>query len=387
MNFRRPIAALWAALLLLVASACGGGGDPARAEDAGAGCPAAPLDATPSLPAPDVARDGAAVSGPDVPLGQDSGSDTAFDSIGDTGGAVAWALPPCETACDRFVDCAVWTCQGFDWATSGLIAGECHAACDDAFVAAVAAASDCDAVLEGPGAGVGVLGELCDENPCSLACGRLASCVVAECPALDAPVEGPIRDDCVRTCDPESISWISRYPTCADLVGTIAGADPGFAEACSGVATECADVADCEPYADRVTACLVETCGAAMAPYESGVRWAMAEFCRNAEPCASARDVALYLDPVSTCADPPFGDLGHNPPFAGICEGTSGVGADAVRAACDAVFACAGTEWLPDVEACMALVGLRDDAAALTGCVRAADGCGEVFGCFEEAGG
>ena len=366
--------------LVVGAAACGADATGARPDAAGPTCPPPVLADAPTLPPVDVvSRADAVAAASDVP------SDAGIDAAVDTGGP-DWRLPPCETACDRVVDCAVFGCPGFEWTTAGLLASGCHEVCDEGFVAAVAAASDCDTLFAGPGAGVEVLSEMCENNPCDFLCGRLAGCLVDECPAIDGSAEATIREDCVRTCDPDDVAWVSSFPTCADLVGTISQADAAFREVCLGVPEECADPVDCDPYGARIAACLVESCHESVAEYEAGLRWAFSDFCRASEPCASARDVGAVLDPALTCADPPLSDLGAISELAPLCRGASGVGPAAVREACGEVLACTGTGWLPDEDACMALIVLRPDTAAITACLRAASGCGELFECFEEGG-
>ena len=365
MAFRSPFAGLLVGLALALTAACAGDAG-SRADAGGATCPPPPAsDVRPTLP-PD--------SGAPVP---------PTDASADISGA-SWTLPPCEAACDRLVDCAVPACPGFEWTTAGLLAGDCHAVCDDGFVTAVAAAADCEAVLAGPGAGVAVLSERCEENPCDFSCGWLAQCLVSECPAFGASLEEPVREDCVRTCVPDEISWVTGFATCADLVAAITSADAAFREDCQGVPDDCADAESCDPYAARIASCFVENCEGQADDYETGLRWLFADFCRNGEPCTSARDVAVILDPALTCTDSPLGEIGAYPPFDGLCLGTNGVLPAAVREACGEVMACAGTGWLPDVDACMAMIALQETAAAITACVGAAEGCGQLFECFPE---
>jgi len=377
MTCRMHIAALLLAPIVTLAACAGAQGS---APDAGPSCPTpARADAPARSPAdagPDPLAD--AEPGPEV-----VGIGDAAAARADAGGA-RWAPPPCTAACDRLVDCGVDACEGFEWTTAGGLDAACQAACDAAFLAAVAAAPDCRALLAGPaGAAVPLLAERCAANPCAPACAWVAECVVAECPAFEPSMEPLLAEDCTRTCDSDDLAGVTAYP-CPDLVAAIATADPAFATACRGAPAECADVALCDPYGARVAECLRATCGERVGPYEAGLRWAFAEFCRSTDPCAPAADVAAVLDPALTCAAPLFANLGTVAPFVGLCQGTNGVTPEAVRAACAEVLTCAGTSWLPDVDACMALVVLREDAAAVTGCVGVAAGCGQVFDCFAE---
>lgn len=294
-----------------------------------------------------------------------------------------WSLPLCDRACDRFVDCAVDVCAGFDWATAAGVASACAAACDETTAEDVLAAVDCRAALDVLAPAIPDFAPTCASNPCVTACGRVAACVVDVCPAIGPDSEAPIARQCLDGCDGADVSWVGTFDTCESLVGVIAENDVGFREACQGgPVAACATRDECVAYSAHLTACVVEQCDGHADPFSVGIEAAVLAYCLG-DDCPAADDVRRLGDPALACDAPGLRGLGAGEPFARLCTGTLGVDPEALREACERIIACPGGEGAAPVESCLAGFAFAPDVVTRMDCLDAAADCATMFLCLQ----
>jgi len=356
----------WTAALALLAACSGGSRTPA---DAGGDA----LDAAPE------ARD--VTLAPDAP-GDAADAPADLDTADAEEPRPLWVLPPCYRACDRVTACGVAACQGYDWASAGLLFEACFQACDEAWAAGVLDQPACAGVEAAAAEALADYAAACTANPCGAACDAFAACVVTACEALDPGLAAGIASDCHAWCTPPSSAWMIETP-CADLVAALSEGDPGFAQACHGAPSTCAGPDLCQPWADKVTGCIVAHCGGHADAYRAGLVHLLATLCTSDPQCPAPADVQGGLNPAVTCDTPGFDTLGSEPPFTELCAGTVGVTPEQVGQACALLAGCPGAEWLGGVEGCSAFLVLASTAAQRTQCLIAAPDCTGAYACLE----
>jgi hypothetical protein len=322
--------------------------------------------------------------------GDDAGVDAAPDACAEPDDAAPVTRPPpplpelpaCDRACDRVLDCGVDECQGFEWATSARLQEICDHNCDDPLAEALLAADDCDAVMEEMFDAVGSLEARCEEDPCAPACGRLAECIVSECPGIGDDAELQIAADCKQNCEAWEPDWVLRVGACDEVVGPIADNDPGFRAKCFGE-RECPAPGPCRDYAAKMTRCVLEHCEQGAEDYEAGLEAALFTFCRDDAKCPAEDDLDWLLSGRVTCDSPSLEDVGRAPPLDRVCPGPGHLPADDAEVACERLLACPAMDWLDDLDVCMVYLALRGSAVEAAACIRQADACDARVACWE----
>ncbi len=309
---------------------------------------------------------------------------TTDDGAADSGDVLA-TLDPCLVACDRAIDCAVIDCKGYTWASSGPLYVDCVTSCDKQPLA-LNANSNCKDASVALADAVPTFSALCSSNPCQQACAKLTGCVVSECEKVDAAAGPGIEADCLKTCTPQTSAWVNGGATCNALIEGIASNDAAFASNCHGAGTTpttCATQAQCAPYGNKLTGCLLKNCSAAAKPYETGLQTALTAFCAGDAKCPTPAVVASIVAPTTTCASPGLAQFGKAAPFKRICDGTVGASATEIASACTGLMTCPNTDWLVSKDVCLVLFGMRDDAATRIPCLNAATDCAARGACLQ----
>ncbi len=325
---------------------------------------------------------GAADAGSDAKVSQDAGADV-------TGPPpevwVAPPLPPCDAACDRVVRCAVDGCEGFSWVNAGALTEQCLDTCGAGLSAEVEAAADCGAVLDAARTRMSGFEAACERDPCLEACEHFAGCITQECEAVGADFAVQMKLGCHQGCTPAQAEQILAVTSCETLVGYVEADSPDFAQQCHGPPPSgtCAGPELCEPYADKVAACMVDHCGDPMAPWEDGLRAALRSYCLEAADCPPPAAVAYVVSEAVTCDTAPLDEVGPAPPFTAMCEGTVGATAAELEAGCAKILACPGGEGLGSAEACSVLLAMQPGAGTRAACLLEAEGCPAVYACLE----
>ncbi len=356
------------AILLLALLGC---------DDAGEASPEA--EDTPEAdvsPAVDAAPDARVVDGSTPAI--DCRAPDAAPPVADAGPI----LPPCERACDRVVDCATDACEGFNWTNAARLAHDCHGVCGGDFAEQMLAFGSCEEVGQGLAVSLPDYPQACETNPCFSACERLGRCVVQECPAIAAPADQQIANDCVGRCNPGDVAWIESAESCGAIVGAIADADPSFARNCRGEEASCPPLEACEGYGEKATGCMLRHCEGNLDAHAEGLRQALTAYCHTDENCPDRLAIEALLEEEVGCDHPWLRELGPAPPFGEMCAGRVPPAAE-LHGACEAFMACPGSEGLRTVALCGVFLALRADTFEATACMLAAEGCAEVYPCLE----
>ena len=297
----------------------------------------------------------------------------APDAGADGAAADGLALPPCVAACDRVAECFVEDCPALDWQAAGTVFRDCAAICDPSF-ASEAAGLSCDALVDLTRSSAPDLALLCDA-PCDAGCGRFADCAVDGCDGLGAADRDGVFMACSAWCTPE-VAGDLLLARCADVV-TILRDNPEYATACGGSRT-CPGPALCEPFAARVTSCVIEHCAGNAEAFETGISEVLFDYCSSAEDCPAEDGVAFIID--ATCDMPPLDTFGPAAPFTAICDGTFGTVSAEVGAACDRLLSCGVP--LRSRDTCLVLISFGADPSSLATCVTAAADCTGAQACL-----
>lgn len=374
-------------VLIVVLASCG-----ANSGSAGPAAQPGPLDAS-TLGSADAGAPGAAGDAPDSAQDSAPADDTAgapeVTSPDDTEASPdvptpSWLLPPCYRACDRVVSCAVDACEGWSWASAGQLFEPCFQACTGHVTDLVLSAPTCASALDAARPHVPVLDAQCAQSPCQQACKRLSDCTVEQCPSIGV-VQGPgLEAGCYGGCTPQGAAWVLQAADCAALVDALSAGDPAFAASCGqGAVDGCAAPEQCDAWAQKLTGCMLEHCGAPVEPWADGVAQLVEAFCLTAPGCPPAADIASVLQPAVTCGGPALESIGPAPPFTAVCEGTVGATPAQATAACEALLACPATASLGPLPKCAAQLATLSDGAARIACLLGAAGCPQVYACLE----
>ncbi len=345
-----------------------------------------PQDATPHPDATSPAPDGAsatpdAVAAPDIaPPTPDAAPP---DAAPPKDAGPDWSLPPCDRACDRFVDCAVDACVGYDWGTAGGLTGQCAAVCDADLAAQILNAADCPAAIAAVTPRLPDFPTDCLSNRCAAACDRAVACIVDICPAIAEDAGGGIAAGCKSDCDPGTIDFVNSFADCQALVDAIAANDPNFQTGCYGPPPgACATVDECAPFARHLSECIVAQCDGHADAFEPGLEAAIDGYCLG-NGCPAEDDVVRLGDASLSCDSPELATLGANEPFTRICDGTIGVDAATIRAACEKLLACPGGQAVGTVESCLGGLALAATVDTLVPCITDAGDCAAAFACLQ----
>jgi hypothetical protein len=375
---------------------------------------AACLTACAANPAFEIVLGGIATCGDVVAFAGQSLGD-AFAAVCDEADVPDEVFPVCDVFGERIATCIAAVCAPMGAlldAAAGAYRTFCNTAANDgefdpaALGQLLTPQTPCESeilaniVREQTGEG-GDLVPFCEGGPrspaevCDAACITLGACIGPD----DDGAEVRDPDFCHYLCavspDPPPALWacVSEVPAdaCAALGPCFAPGPP-------------AEVPACEPYAARVAACTVATCGA-VGPYEAGLAVGVRLYCNGA--VAADPTVLAIVDAVTAeteCADPAVSSLVLGLTFddpaletdgtlAAYCAAMGGpLMPAACAAACERLGPC-----VPDGDG----VALRDPAycafycgtlqAGVTEttwrCLEALDApaCEGVFGCFEPA--
>ena len=337
----------------------------------------------------------------------------AFAAVCEPGTLPDEVFPVCDVFGERIAVCMAEVCPNLDPlvdAAAGAYRYFCNEAGNNgefdpaALAQLLTPETPCDSEIianivreqTGPG---GDLVPFCETGPrspaevCDPACETLAACI------------GP-NDDGAEVRDPDFCHYlcgVSAEPG-PELWACVAGVP---ADACADLAPcfepgPAPEVAACGPYAVRVAACTVETCGA-VAPYEAGLALGVRLYCNGAVAAdAAVLDVVSAVTPETDCADPAVSSLVTGLTYDDPAQETDGTLAaycaamggpltpESCAAACERLGPCVPDgdgEALRDAEYCAFFCGTAQAGVGET-TWRCLEGladvaCESVFGCFE----